>query len=79
MQNFRVILWHLQKVSDIWILIHSGKKEIILDSDIILSGKEASEYSGGIKLDVNDIIIKEMARLLMHAAKREYSFAQVRI
>ena len=34
--------------------IHSDAKGIILDSDIVLSGGEESEYNGGIKLDVDD-------------------------
>ena len=38
-------------------LIHSGVKEIVLDSDIVLDKKEESEYLEGIKLDVDDLII----------------------
>ena len=38
-------------------LIHSGVKEIVLDSDIALSGSEESGYSDGISLDVDDLII----------------------
>ena len=38
-------------------LIHSGKKEIVLDSDIILEDSEESEYLYGIKLDLDDIVI----------------------
>ena len=38
-------------------LIHSGAKEIVLNSDIVLSDGEESEYKNGIKLDVNDIVI----------------------
>lgn len=38
-------------------LIHSGVKEIILDSDINLSDREKSKYSEGIKLDVDDLVI----------------------
>ena len=38
-------------------LIHSGVKEIVLDSDIVLSDSEESEYEGGIKLDVDDLTI----------------------
>ncbi|WP_407375799.1 right-handed parallel beta-helix repeat-containing protein, partial [Methanobrevibacter sp.] len=38
-------------------LIHNGQKEIILDSDIILNDGEEVEYSAGIKLDADDLII----------------------
>ena len=38
-------------------LIHSGVKEIVLDSDIVLSDGEESQYLKGIKLDVDDITI----------------------
>ena len=38
-------------------LIHSGAKEIVLDSDIVLSDGEEYEYLEGIKLDVDDLII----------------------
>lgn len=38
-------------------LIHSGAKEIILDSDIILDSNEELEYIKGIELDVNNIVI----------------------
>ena len=38
-------------------LIHSGVKEIILGSDIILGEEEKSKYKNGIKLDVDDLII----------------------
>ena len=38
-------------------LIHSGVKEIVLDSDITLSGSEKSKYSDGIEIDVDDIVI----------------------
>ena len=38
-------------------LIHSGVKEIILDSNIVLSNDEASEYLEGINLDVDDLVI----------------------
>lgn len=38
-------------------LIHSGINEIVLDSDMILSDDEESEYLEGIDLDVDDIII----------------------
>lgn len=38
-------------------LIHSGSKEIVLDSDIVLNDDEESEYKDGIKLDVNELII----------------------
>ena len=38
-------------------LIHSGVKEIILDSDIVLGGREEKKYLEGIKLDVDDLII----------------------
>ena len=46
-QNFR----YLDK------LIHSGKKEIVLDSDIVLGRLEKIKYLNGIKLDVDDLII----------------------
>lgn len=39
-------------------LIHSGAKEVVLTSDIILDESEESEYSQGISLDVNDLIIE---------------------
>ena len=35
-------------------LIHSGVKEIVLDSDIVLAVEEESQYLNGIKLDVDD-------------------------
>jgi predicted outer membrane repeat protein len=38
-------------------LVHSGVKKIILDSDIVLGEGEESEYSDGIKLDFDDLII----------------------
>ena len=38
-------------------LIQSGAKEIVLDSDIVLSDGEESEYKNGIKLDVDDLTI----------------------
>ena len=38
-------------------LIHSGVKEIILDSDIVLGGREEKKYLEGIKLDLDDLII----------------------
>lgn len=38
-------------------LIHRGAKEIILDSDIVLSDGEKSEYLEWIKLDVDDLDI----------------------
>jgi predicted outer membrane repeat protein len=39
-------------------LIHSGDKEIILTSDIVLDESEESEYPDGIVLDVDDLIIR---------------------
>ena len=38
-------------------LIHSGMKEIVLDSDIVLGDGEKSEYKDGIRLDVDDLTI----------------------
>ena len=38
-------------------LVHCGKKEIDLDSDIILDDDEIEEYSKGIKLDLDDLTI----------------------
>lgn len=38
-------------------LIHSGAKEIILDSDIVLDENESSQYSDGIELDIENLII----------------------
>ena len=38
-------------------LIHTGVKEIVLDSDIILDGEEEFEYPGGINLDVDGLVI----------------------
>lgn len=38
-------------------LIHNGKKEIILDSDIILHNNEKSKYSEGIKLNIDGLVI----------------------
>ena len=38
-------------------LIHSGAKEIVLDSDIVLGDDEESQYSQGIKLDADDLIV----------------------
>ena len=36
-------------------LIHSDVEEIVLDSDIVLSGMEEYEYYEGIELDVDDV------------------------
>ena len=38
-------------------LIHSGVKEVILDSDIVLDDVEESNYKEGIKLDVDGLVI----------------------
>ncbi|SDA66143.1 hypothetical protein [Methanobrevibacter millerae] len=38
-------------------LIHSGVKEIVLDSYIVLDSNEESHYLDGIKLDVDDLTI----------------------
>ena len=38
-------------------LIHSGAKEIVLDSDIVLSEAEQSQYLEGIRLDADDLTI----------------------
>lgn len=38
-------------------LIHSGTKEIVLESDIIIDEEEISEYENGIKIDLDDITI----------------------
>ena len=38
-------------------LIHSGIKEILLDSDIVLGEGEESQYLEGIGLDVDDLVI----------------------
>ena len=38
-------------------LIHSGAKEIVLDSDIVLSDGEESEYQEGIMLDIDELAI----------------------
>ena len=38
-------------------LLESGKKEVILDSDITLSDGEEEEYFNGIRLDADDVII----------------------
>jgi hypothetical protein len=38
-------------------MIHSGAKEIVLDSDIVFGDGEESEYLEGIKLDVDDLTI----------------------
>ena len=38
-------------------LIRAGKKEIILESDIILNTNEISEFKKGILIDVDDLII----------------------
>ena len=38
-------------------LIHSGQKEIHLNSDIILNGSETWDYINGIPINVDDIII----------------------
>ena len=39
-------------------LIHSGQKDIVLDSDIVLDDGEESEYLKGIKLDVDNLAIE---------------------
>lgn len=38
-------------------MIRSGAKEINLDSDIVLSGKEKSKFAGGINIDRDGLII----------------------
>lgn len=38
-------------------LIHSGIKEINLDSDIVLNSEEKSDFLNGIKLDIDDLVI----------------------
>ena len=38
-------------------LIHSGEKEIVLDSDIVLGSDEKSKYYTGIQLDVDGVVI----------------------
>ncbi len=38
-------------------LIHSGINEIILSSDVVLSGIEESKYKFGIQIDVDDLVI----------------------
>lgn len=38
-------------------LIHSGVKEIFLDSDFILDDAEESDYKEGIELDIDDLVI----------------------
>ena len=38
-------------------LIHSGVKEIVLDSDIVLDPDEKSQYLDGIKLDADDLVV----------------------
>ena len=38
-------------------LIHKGVKEIVLDSDIVLDDLEQSQYSEGIKIDVDYVVI----------------------
>ena len=38
-------------------LIHSGVKEIVLESDIVLDPDEKSQYLNGIKLDADDLAI----------------------
>ncbi len=38
-------------------LIHSGIKEIVLDTDIVLGVNEKSGYKDGIKLDLDDLAI----------------------
>ena len=38
-------------------LIHSGKKEIVLDHDVVLDYGEEDKYFEGIRLDIDDLII----------------------
>jgi len=38
-------------------LIHSGAKRIVLNSDVVLNDEEVSEYSNGIKLNVEDLVL----------------------
>ena len=38
-------------------LIHSGIKEIVLDSDIILDNNESSDSIYAVKLDVNGLVL----------------------
>ena len=38
-------------------LIHSGAKEIILNSDVVLSDGEKPDYVEGIKIDVDGLVI----------------------
>ena len=50
-------------------LIHSGAKEIVLDSDFVFD--DENEYSDGIKLDVDDLVIDGDGHVIdaYHAAR----------
>jgi iron uptake system EfeUOB component EfeO/EfeM len=50
-------------------LIHKGKKEIVLDSDIIISDDEARDIYRGIEIDVDDIIIDGNGKTIDAAGK----------
>ena len=46
-----------KKFKDLDELIHSGKKEIVIESNVILGSAEAMEYMEGIKIDIDDLVI----------------------
>lgn len=50
-------------------LIHSGKNEIILESNIILGDDEQSEYDEGIKIDVDNISIDANGHIICAKGK----------
>ena len=55
-------------------LIHSGEKEIVLKSDIILGHNEKSKYKNGIKIDVNDLVIIDGNRYTIDACGKTRIF-----
>ena len=58
-------------------LIHSGVKEIVLDSDIELDPtNERREYLNGIKLDVDDLTIDGNGHAIDALKSAEYFTAQ---
>ena len=60
-------------------LIHSGAKEIVLDSNIVLNDEEESEYSEGIKLDVDNLVIDGQGYTINVKGKTRIFLFQVKI
>lgn len=50
-------LFHENSFKHLDYLIHSGQKEIVLDSDIVFSDDQRTIFENGIKLDVDNLVI----------------------